>query len=705
MSTYDKQDRGSDADYAAYFAGMNQSMQQKVALTTAHFPPSGTVADMGSGSGQATYDLACLYSGLVLVGVDINPKAVEIAAATFRRSNLRYIQGDIAEAVFPEESLDGILDSSVLHHVTSFNGYSLEPIERLLDNQTAALKAGGVLIIRDFVIPPGPEQVELELGDDEAALFVRFAETWNSSLGPVRYEERPPSREGVRRFRLAHRVAAEFVLRKDYRDHWDTELLEEYTYYAQADFERAFVTRGLRVVTSVELHNPWIVAHRFRGKVAFFDLAGEAIGTPPTNYLIVGEKVAADRGVRLEETSSEILSAPSFLRLSAYRHTDTGHIYELAERPKRTIDVVPHFSFEGRPFIVCKHGFPRPIVNARCDAPDLIGQTGAGYITEPLSAIVADREPPQQAVSRILRERAGIELEPTLAPPWRYFTSPGGINERVDAHLVEIPPWRHARRIDNYSSFTDSGDVRFLDATQVLRACHVGGMFDSRLELNVYRLCRERGYRLGPWIGAELSLADRAAPARKPWPTPRACFEAVPLERAAFLALARGSFVERDARGRVLAEARFEYVRPRTLSHNTLSVLPVLRSGTTLWVGLEWRDLPAVQTFEGTSSFFTVPAMRLPRSARDLSQAQQVAEQSLGREHDLSFHALTPIGGRYYPSPGLTPEVVYPFAGEVTRVGPRCGLYFVPLEEALAQPIVDAHLLTSLFRVAHAFAR
>jgi hypothetical protein len=61
---YDKQHRGNQAAYEAYFAGMNSSMQQKVALTTAHFPVRGRIADMGSGSGQGTCDLACLYDGL-----------------------------------------------------------------------------------------------------------------------------------------------------------------------------------------------------------------------------------------------------------------------------------------------------------------------------------------------------------------------------------------------------------------------------------------------------------------------------------------------------------------------------------------------------------------------------------------------------------------------------------------------------------------
>ena len=65
---YGLQDRGSQDAYASYFAGMDKSMQQKVALTTAHlalttahFPSSGRVADMGSGSGRGTYDLACLH--------------------------------------------------------------------------------------------------------------------------------------------------------------------------------------------------------------------------------------------------------------------------------------------------------------------------------------------------------------------------------------------------------------------------------------------------------------------------------------------------------------------------------------------------------------------------------------------------------------------------------------------------------------------
>src|SRR5882724_11127220 len=93
---YEKQHRGTQAAYEAYFAGMDSSMQQKVALTTAHFPVRGRIADMGSGSGRGTFDLASLYQGLELIGVDINPISVEIAAEKYTRSNLSYVVGDIA---------------------------------------------------------------------------------------------------------------------------------------------------------------------------------------------------------------------------------------------------------------------------------------------------------------------------------------------------------------------------------------------------------------------------------------------------------------------------------------------------------------------------------------------------------------------------------------------------------------------------------
>ena len=521
---YEKQHRGTEADYEAYFAGMDASMQQKVALTTAHFPVRGRIADMGSGSGRGTYDLACLYGGLELVGVDINPVSVERAGREFRRPNLSYVVGDISEMVFPAESLDGILDSSVLHHVTSFNDFDVNRVLATLDRQVAQLKTGGVIVIRDFVIPEGPERVHLDLPETDgsdaggvgelssAALFELFARGWRSSVnrdGPVPFARMKSPRAGFVRYELSLRAAAEFVLRKDYRADWETEVLEEYTYLGQSEFEEAFRSRGLRIITSRPLWNPWIVQHRFEGKFHLSDLGGGPLPFPPTNYLIVGEKVPAGAGVELFERQGRAISAPNFLSLRGYRHEASGQVMELVERPHQTIDVVPWFESAGQVFVFAKKDFPRPVLNACADQPRLNRATYSGYVTEPISAIVDAEEDDEQEVCRVLRERAGLVAEDVVNVGGRfsYYTSPGGVNELVTSRLVEIRPRRTNFSFPNYTPFTDAGTVRELDATQVLRACHVGGMFDARLEINIYRLLHELGRSCGPWIGAPVELS------------------------------------------------------------------------------------------------------------------------------------------------------------------------------------------------------
>ncbi|MBC7931700.1 MAG: methyltransferase domain-containing protein [Rubrivivax sp.] len=726
---YEKQHRGTQAEYEAYFAGMDASMQQKVALTTAHFPVRGRIADMGSGSGRGTYDLACLYGGLELVGVDINRVSVERAGREFQRPNLSYVLGDISEMVFPAESLDGILDSSVLHHVTSFNDFDVSRVLAALDNQVAQLKTGGVIVIRDFVIPDGPERACLDLPETDGdgvggfgeistvALFELFARSWRSSVnrdGPVPFTRMKSTLPGFVRYELSLRAAAEFVLRKDYRADWETEVLEEYTYLSQSEFEEAFRSRGLRIVTSRPLWNPWIVQNRFEGKFYLSDLSGATLPFPPTNYLIVGEKVRADAGVELFERQSRVISAPNFLRLSGYTHEKSGQVMELVERPHQTIDVLPWFESAGQVFVFAKKDFPRPIVNACADEPRLNSATNSGYITEPISAIVDSKADEEKEVRRVLRERAGFDEKEIVNVGARlsYYTSPGGVNELVTSRLVEVRRGQTDFSFPNYTPFSDAGSVRELDATQVLRACHVGGMFDARLEINIYRLLRELGRSYGPWIGApiDLSIQQRtltlSEAAQVIVPVARAAFgRPATLSEPQFLSLCEGSFAERDRAGRILAEARFEYARPARLSRNTLVVLPVVRTEQGIFVGIEHRDLPAVQSFSGSSGIAVAPAWRLPPTVTHQSELPHFLKGALARDFNLRASKTWELGGPYFPTSGVTPEVVYPFVVELNADDNfDSRLRFIRLNELTGKSelLQDAHLLIATYRLAHA---
>jgi SAM-dependent methyltransferase len=726
---YEKQHRGTQADYEAYFAGMDASMQQKVALTTAHFPVRGRVADMGSGSGRGTYDLACLYGGLELIGVDINPVSVELSHRQFQSPNLSYVVGDIADMVFPPESLDGILDSSVLHHVTSFNDFDVSRVFATLDNQVAQLKTGGVIIIRDFVVPDGPEQVYLDLPETDgreaggvgelctSALFELFARNWRSSVnrdGPVSFTRTESGRRGFVRYKLSLRAAAEFVLRKDYRADWEAEILEEYTYLSQSEFEKAFRSRGLRIITSRPIWNPWIVQNRFADRFYLSDMDGRRLPFPPTNYLIVGEKVRAGSGVELSERQGRAIQSPGFLSLKAYRHRASGQLMELVERPHRTLDVVPWFESAGQVFVFAKKDFPRPVVNACMDQPRLNSATFSGYITEPISAIVDASDDTGREVYRILQERAGFGAEDiiNIGEEFSYYTSPGGVNERVVSRLVEVRPRQTPFSFPNYTPFTDAGTVRELDATQVLRACHVGGMFDARLEINIYRLLRQLGRKPGPWIGAPINLSVQPSTFTPPdhlqliTPQPLAAFDQPePLSEPEFLSLREGDFAERDNEGRPLAEAQFEYVLPRRLSNNTLVVLPVVRTERGVFVGIEQRDLPAVQSFGGSSSIAAAPAWRLPLTVKHQSEILSFLEGTLDRDFRLRTCRAWELGGPYFPTPGVTPETVYLYVVEAKLDEAfDSTLHFTHINDLTNRLDLfhDAHLLIAACRLVHA---
>jgi len=730
MDDYGKQDRGGADAYAAYLAGMDASMRQKVALTAAHLLSEGDVADMGMGSGTGSATLAALYPSLSVVGVDINPTMVELAAARYRLPNLRFAAGDIAEPCFEAETMEAILDSSVLHHVTTFNGYDRAAAARALAVQAAQLSPYGVLIVRDFLDPGlAPCWLDLPTDDGEgdgletcstAALFDRFSkefrvlredagargfpsEVVEGAVGP-----------GWRRYAVARRYAAEFVLRKDYRSHWDVEVLEEYTYATQEEFEAIFASLGLRVLASTPLRNPWIVQHRFEGRFAWWDAStGVRLDWPATNYVIVGQKVPAEEGVRFEDAAS--VAPGGFLEMSWHRRTDDGRVFDLVRRPGTTVDVVPWFRQGDALHVLARRSYPRPILSSRAGgSASLDGARPTHYVTEPLNVIQGDK-PLGQTVEELLATFAGIGEDGVvrLEPGASYYPSPGGLQEEVRSMFVEIVPVRVGSPLDNRSGCSTSGLLRSIEAQQVLRAAQVGGLPDARLELNVYELLLRHGHELGPWIGAEVPLTEVAAPARL---TSMAALAARPRRRVfrraseadstGFLKLQAARYDELAADGRVVGSVARELVVPARLSCNTVAVAALWRTAEGVTIGIDDDDLPASQCFDGHSELLVTPAWRLPAEVAQGWQAQDWIRARLSDGYGLTVGRMVELGGLYLPSPGATPERVYPLAVEVLgeRADPPTRLHWVPLRDCVTARagLEDGHLRVVALRAAHA---
>jgi SAM-dependent methyltransferase len=727
---YQAQDRGGAAAYDAYFAGMDTTMWQKLAFVGAHFllDPGSRIADMGCGSGSGTYQLALLHPQIRVIGVDINSESVRIAAEKYRLPNLEFRIGDAAEPLFAGDPLDGILSSSTLHHVYTFNGYSRDAVRRALRSHLQCLREGGAFVLRDFVSPSHEGYVLLDLpcgesrGDTpaelcDADLLLRFARTarpLDTSAGPGFFiEEIDPAEPDTRRFRLPHKWAAEFVLRKDYRRDWDVELLEEYTYFTAEEFAEELARAGGRLLSAEPYWNPWIVANRFVGRFRMSDEQGRPLSWPATNFVAMTQRVRDGGGVRLIERRAAD-KAPSFLQLAAMRDTSAPEIavFDLVRRPGPVCDLLPWRVAAGRLRLAARHGYPRPITCAIPRGPSMIdGARWGGYLIEPITGMVP-HDSPVETMAEIVLERAGIAREGIVRidPGLSYYPSPGGIDEIVHALFVEVAGPVSAHSLSTTLSGLDTaGEIREFDAQRLLRAAHVGVLPEARIEINLYALMDRLGIRPDPFIGEPIEFpADQASPVTRadldallarPTVTPFA-----PADTASgYLRLIRSVFAEQGEQNgspRTLAEHELEFALPRHTSINTALALPLVSDRGELLVGIETRLLPAPQRAEGNARLLTAPAWRLDRTVDTLDAARAFVAAQFGTAKE----AVTPLGAAYFPSAGITPERVHPFAVRFTGDPASLPYDFVPLSvlRARIRHLRDGHLLVGLLRLAHA---
>jgi SAM-dependent methyltransferase len=707
VAEYEKQDRGGDIAYDRYLRGMDASMRQKVALTAAHLLCEGELADMGMGSGSGSYALAALYPELSVIGVDIDPEMVRRAAERYSLPNLRFIEGDIAEPCFGPGSMEAILDSSVLHHVTSYGGYERAAAARAMEAQVAQLAVDGVLIVRDF-IDPGDGTVWLDVrnddGDDSddpetcstARLLERFAREFRFLSTAPGFEltrregsARCPLPPHMSRYELTHSVAVELILRKDYRKSWSVEVQEEYLYATASELEAVCARLGLRVLASTPIHNPWIVRNRFDGQVRLFRPgSNEQLDHPATNYLLVGQKVAPGEGVTIQE--GERCAPVNYLERTHYRHVERGEIYDLASRPGVTTDLLPWFQRDGRCYVLARRGYPRPLLRG-----------ATKYVTEPL---ITTGDP-----AALLASFPGVQPVAEMEPGTSYFPSPGGIEERVRSMLVEVAPINVQHRIDNVSGFSTSGVLRAIEARQLLRAAQVGGMPDARLELNTYELLLRRGVDVGAWIGDAIDVSDGPPPrpssleallSRPPRRLFTRCSKA-----AGFLEVHCASFIERDAAGHQVRSQIREWVEPARFGVHTVAVAVLLAHAGDIYFGLDDHDLPAAQRFDGNSAILVTPAWRIPRQHTSMRSRRRWVLEQLHTTYGLWITSCFTLGGHYHPSAGLTPETVHPIA-VVVHAPTSSPLHWVKLSEVIdkRQQVVDGHTRIVALRAAHALS-
>ena len=729
----------SKDEKANLLKGMDKTMAQKLAFTSAHFQLSdgARILDVGCGTGYGSYQFALYNPHLQVVALDYDRDYIERARDAYKLPNLTFVQGDARNFDTGGKKFDAIFNSSILHEVYSFSGYSQQAVTDSLHMQMSNVRDGGIILIRDFVRPDHPDaMVYLDLPvtrnksdnindlstPDMLRLYAQWAcaEKAQDQRGFFLEELKGDAPKGWQRFYLSHDWANEFILRKDYRDRFYIEAKEKYGYFTPREYREIPEKLGARVLYTSPYYNPWIMENRMQGKLRLFNENLRDITLPPTNFVCVMQKVPADKGVILHEhkVSGHELT---YLKSESYKHRATKKIHGLVSRPGDVFDIVPYYVHaDGRVDVYARSDYPRPLVNvvSRQMSQALDGKTWSGYMVEPF-AVANQQGDIMKAAACALQERAGITQIKNIAKGPEYYPALNGVNERVGAVFVELSEAISTRDLSpGHSGFTENGQLRAFNLQDMMRGIQVGMFPEARLELCAYRLAQKLDIAPPAWMGQRYNVRAAALDEGRGNISPLAkqlsrSFS-VSKTPANDIMGVRSVFVEKSAGlhgAQILAQRELEFVVPArqgkykgeyNLSCNLAVITPVTRSASgALMIGLKKADYPALQVAGENASLETLQVTRLPSRIKTTGQMMDfVADQCSAFSEDVMS-----LGEGYFPSMGITPERAHPLLVRVRDFEDFRDYHFVPVAQLMQKidSLRDAHLMLAVYRLSHAF--
>lgn len=688
-----------------YIIEMPEFIQKKAGLISAHFllPAGARVVDMGCDTGEVTYMLAVLNPRAEIIGVDRDQKSIDFARKTYKLPNLSFRVSDISIPDLEDESVDGIINSNILHHVYSAGGYNPDEVTHLLEKQIQKLKPGGTMLIRDYVKPPDDELVLMELPNipskgtepsdmSDADLLVEFSQNARPMVSGCEgffIEEQMPKREGTRLFRLSHKWAKEFIHRKNYRTNWKKELTQEYTFFTWSDYRREFARLGLRMVFSAPYWNPWVVKNCFKGHFQLYDESYTPLNPPPTNYFIIGQKVADKQSMILEERRPSQKPVGD-LQIMVVRDKISGALHELVKRPGEYCDVVPYrITPDNRLVIYVRSGYPRPIINAVSRGSyNLDGKKWSGHLVEPITMdtvlMTDDVEENRKMIFDYVRNYAN--LRPKSEDGWyvgdTYFPSPDRIDEAIEPVFIEVEnprktTWQIAE--DKEVNFTEIGTITELDASDIILASQVGLLPEPRLEMHVFELMSRYNIQFPRWIGDGMPKIEKQH--HKTHDPEELLQEVEPAEfeeekrSPVILRPVKSVFVEEGKVGRAtrgLSAQDIEFIITDDGIENIAIVIPVSRDwDNNLLVSLDPKILPVPNRMGGDGAMLNAPSFTLPRDIRTIDDARLF----IANKFRIEVDAVVQLGESYFTHTGVTPQRVYPFViaatGELSPLSKR----------------------------------
>lgn len=158
-----------------------------------------TIVSVGVGSGAELIALAKQFKPLhaQIYGLDLSKKAIDGVAAMIKNRGLEanFITGSATKAHFPKNSIDVMIESSLLHEIYSYMPDGKNSWIAAISAVPEQLADNGIFILRDFSLPEYSGNAEIRLISDFSVRFYnyfqkyyRLFEGWNAKPGKAMQE-------------------------------------------------------------------------------------------------------------------------------------------------------------------------------------------------------------------------------------------------------------------------------------------------------------------------------------------------------------------------------------------------------------------------------------------------------------------------------------------------------------------------------------
>ena len=696
------------------------------------------VLDMGCGDGKLTYTMAALRPDIYFTGIDRSPQTIREAKKNYDLPNLKFEAGNIATSIYEEESVDAIINAYSLHQVYSNAHYNERTISNTLQKHFSMLKNDGVMFIRDYAKPADDDDyVLIEMPDrgstgnsvsdmSETDLLIWYSEharpKQDPGCGGFFLEELPPRSSRTRLFRLPHRWAYEFIMRKDNREIWESHLPFEYTFFTVQEFKHELQALGARVQYSAPHWDDDHIKKHFDNHFRLLTDDEEPIGDPPTSFIAVARKKperssldVIERRVTQDETGT--------IKIKTLRDKTNGALVDIIthDNEEERAEILPYYvDDKDRLFVYLHDGLVRGITNAvRRNGANIDEREWSGHMLECLSTIhknVLDLGIiTTENTEKFAKQHLGLQSKASglIESGHSYYPDPNYIDERIQTYYVPIDDDKMTvvpnRKILETHNFQAKGIIRRLPAQDVLDSIAVGLVPNARLELQILSLMQRLGVRAENWISKDVYIASGEI--KKNFDVDTFLTQAEEEEehhfeeaqgRSGELRVINSIFVEegRSQGGRTgLSSESIDFVLSDEKTLNTAVVLPITSNlKKEIHAGLTTKYMPVPQRFEGNGLSVTVPQFNIPKNIT----TYRMLKKFIAQKFDIPSERVIKLGESYFSHIGVTPQKIHPFA--ITAPPEKlkaADTKFIPINQyrslwrSLAK---EQHVLTTLIR-------